>query len=180
MKRTATVGDGLFGPEQKKEEERYDEDALSKVIGMHRGRLQKARAGLSASAWSYDHGRVAYTKKGALAALQAVGVRLPEKEADAYGNKTVDQALAAARLGVPAEGLEGCERLVVMRQSQNTRLVMAGMMSDPDMPFGFACRVIVGDNRNFVRGMEVMAVPVDRAQYLYRMVGSVPRTVGRW
>ena len=180
MKRTAG-GDGLFDPEQKKEGAAlYEEDALSRALGINRGRLQRARAALETGLWSYDHGRVAYTKKGALAAMRAVGVEPPAKKGEGYEGKSLEETLAAAELGAPAAGLEGCERLVVMRQALNTGIVMAGMMSDSSLPFGFACRVIVGNNANFVRGMEITAIPVQRDQYLYRMVGPLPRTRGRW
>jgi hypothetical protein len=57
---------------------------------------------------------------------------------------------------------------------------MAGMLSDETMPYGFACRVLVENSANFVKGMEVTAREVNREQYLYRMVGPMPRSFGRW
>jgi hypothetical protein len=182
MAKRVTEAQGLFEP-KKDGRTMYEEDALARAIGINRGRLHKGRARLDKGLWWYDHGRVAYTREGALAVMREVGVELPTKKrggADLEGRTTLEDALASAEMGPPGEGVQGCQRLVVMRPALNDRIVMAGMLSDSGMPYGFACRVIVGSNVNFVKGMELRAVPVERSQYLYRMVGPLPRSFGRW
>ena len=168
----------------KTEETRFEEDAIAKAVGIHRGRLHKARMRLQKKVWGYDHGRVAYTREGVMDLLKEIGVMLVAKKKgaapDAWGRKTLEDVLALSELGKPAEGMEGCQRLVVMKQMPNPKVLMAGMLSDESMPWGFACRVLVENSENFVKGMEVTAREVDRVQYLYRMVGPLPRSFGRW
>jgi hypothetical protein len=181
MSKRVNAVQGLFPP-KKDGETLYEEDALAKALGINRGRLHRARVRIDKGLWWYDHGRVAYTREGALAIMREVGVELPTKKrggAEAC-RSTLEDALASAEMGPPVDGVPGCQRFVVMRQALNTRLVQAGIVSDPEVPYGFACRVIVGNNVNFVKGMELRAVPVERSQYLYRMVGPLPRSFGRW
>jgi len=164
-------------PQKKEAEPLYEEAALARAIGINRTRVERARGALTRDGWRYDCGRVVYSKKGALALMDAVGVAFAEGPED--GRRTLAQVLESAKVGPPTEIEKGYHRFYVMRLPINQALVKAQILDDEQLGL-FECTVIVGDNRNFVHGMELVARPVDAARYLYRMVGAPPRQRGRW
>ena len=164
----------------------YEEEAIARAIGIVRGRLHKARNLLDRSLWQLDHGRVAYTRAGVVALMAVIGVGFPEKkrgckakEPDTWGRQTLDEVLDESLIGAPPDGMEGLQRFVVKGLTLNPFIVHAYMMVEGGADYT-VYRVKVKNSANFVKGMEVQARQIEGATGLYRMVGPIPRSFGRW
>jgi hypothetical protein len=158
----------------------FDEDALAWAIGICIEQVQRVRREmLDRETWRIEHGYVAYTKEGAQALLDALGIELPVKKKgappDLWGRPALEDVLNRAEIGGTVTEHAGCERFTAMGPMQDPKKLLACRMSD-----GFGCTVLVPNNANFLMGMEFIGRPVNVAAAVYELVGAPPRWRGRW
>lgn len=159
---------------------KFSEAKLAKQLGLHRGELRYQReANLTEDLeWKNLAGEIALTGKALLKLCDALQVNASEMNLAECGIETAEEKKLAQRL--PAlicdrEKTAGDPMPMTVRQIfPNPRLLEAVDAR------GARCQVLVGDNANFVRGMQFKAIPDPSTPGFYRLAGPLPRWKGRW
>ena len=156
----------------------YSEEAFAGHIGMSRDiarlhRKQSLREGVD---WAKKNGQIALTRPalkklwrrlhGAPSTLDLSACRLPNGSQKDPGTPllALPERISYAR---PAT-------LRVKKLNPNPRTLIATDQTQRDWT------VLVGNNANFVRGMELPAYPSPSTPGAYQLVGKLPRRRGRW
>ena len=99
-----------------------------------------------------------------------------EQPAGEQASNGAKEALKLSVFGtVPSCGSPEQRRMLVHKLVQNDRMLIAR-----DMASEIDRHVWVGDNRNFIVGMPLNAVPHPLEPAFWKVVGSLPQSKGRW
>ena len=121
-------------------------------------------------------GRELRPSVGEEAPLRQQGEAASESQTEAGTNGTAQEALKLSAFGTPPSCDSPEQRkMLVYRLLQNDRMLLARSSGE-----GIDRHVWVGDNRNFVPGMPLNAVPHPAEPAFWKLVGALPQVKGRW
>jgi len=156
----------------------HDEDAVSRVVGMARHHLLILRYKhlIPQVDWDVVGGRVLLTKKGVQKLLEAAGLKMAEEGGEGRLNLKAVLEGSSHRL----DQKKGEIRVRVLASRGTNTEIVTGMNMTSKNP-GEIVTVAVGDNRNFVVGMEFLAKPLEgMGANVYTLAEARPREKGRW
>lgn len=152
----------------------YSEARFAVHLGMPREEIKAVRTRLKKNVeWKKNNGEIALSGRAIGKICRAL--RMPASKVDLTEClivKPAEKTAVAPQLTDPRVPVA----LIVMRLPMNKRVLTAAEKLNPVI----FREVIVGNSTNFVRGMELKAIPHPEHTGFYMLVGRPPRLPGRW